>query len=338
MKYKLFGKNSGLFVSEFVLGTGMFGTTSGYGATMEECEKIFNAYSDQGGNFIDTSDAYQLGQAEEITGKLIVGRRSNYVIASKYSRGHALASTGNIGNHRKALREGIEASLKRLKTDYIDLYLVHFEDKYTPLEEIVRGMEDLVQSGKVLYWGLSNFSPWRTAAAATFAKSTHRPPLTAIQIEYNLLQRAVEQEYWPLANEMGLAIMAYSPMAGGMLTSKYRKGESGRLKQGSGEAIDYKTSSVLDVLETISVQTGFSCGQLATAWVRTKGVFPIIGARTVEQFAENIRSGLINLSPEQLEALDEVSQVRRLYPHHIDGQKILTQNGKITLDYDTQLK
>lgn len=341
MKYKIFGKRTGLFVSEFALGTGMFGTASGYGAEPDECRKIFKAFSDLGGNFIDTSDAYQRGQAEELTGEFINGQRSNYIVATKFSRGQSASlSTGNIGNHRKALREAVEASLRRLNTDYIDIYLAHFDDRQTPVDEIIRGLEDLVQSGKILYTGLSNFSAWRTAAAAAFANATGKTPLAAVQIEYNLLQRNVEQDYWPMANEMGLAVMAYSPMAGGILTSKYRKGEEGRMTKIPGAKTDLeiaRQSSILDALDTIAIQTGHSTGQIATAWVKSKGVFPIIGARTLSQFEENIAALEINLSDSNITTLNEVSQPALIYPMNLNSDQILTQNKKIELNFNSQL-
>lgn len=342
MKYKLFGKRTGLFVSEFVLGTGMFGTASGYGAEPDECRKVFKAFSDLGGNFIDTSDAYQLGQAEELTGEFIAGRRGHYVVATKYSRGQSGSlSPGNVGNHRKALREAVEASLKRLKTDYIDLYLPHFDDRQTPIDEIVRGLEDLVQSGKILYTGLSNFSSWRAAAMASYANATGKTPLTAIQIEYNLLQRSVEQDYWPLANEAGLAIMAYSPMAGGILTSKYRKGEVGRMTKMPGAKTDAEIARqtlILDVLEAIAIETGHGSGQVATAWVKSKGVFPIIGARSLNQFEDNIAALAIDLSETHITALNEVSQPALIYPMNLNSHQILTQNNKIEIDFSSQLQ
>lgn len=341
MKYKLFGKRTGLFVSEFALGTGMFGTASGHGAEPDECRKIFNAFSDLGGNLIDTSDAYQLGQAEELTGEFIAGRRSHYIIATKYSRGQVgLPSPSNIGNHRKALKVAVEASLKRLKTDYIDIYLAHFDDRQTPAEEIIRGLDDLVQSGKILYTGLSNFSPWRTAAAATFATATGKAPLTAIQIEYNLLQRSAEQEYWPMANEMGLAVMCYSPMAGGILTGKYRNGEKGRMTKTPEPTEDKESdqqTSVLNALEKIAAEIEFTPGQIATAWVKSKGVFPIIGARTLAQFTESIAAVGIVLSDAELSILNEASRPPLLYPLTINTNQILTQDHKIELNSNSQL-
>lgn len=331
MKYKLFGERTGLFVSELALGTGMFGNAAGYGATPEEARRIFDAYVNAGGNFIDTSDFYQLGQAESLLGDFIAGERSHYVVATKYSRGNAeKTSPGNVGNHRKAMREAVEASLRRLKTDYIDIYFAHFDDKFTPIEEIARGLEDLVQSGKILYTGLSNFPVWRTASFATLADIKGIAPLSGIQIEYNLLQRHPEQEYFPMAKAMGLAIMGYSPMAGGLLTGKYRKGEQGRITQ-IAEAP--KQQRVLDLLMQTATETGFTAGQIAIAWAKSSKVFPIIGARTLEQFNAAIAANAVNLTTHQLSLLDEASQPRLMYPANIDTAVILAQQSKIELAY-----
>lgn len=307
MKYRLLGKQTGLFVSEMALGTANFGTANGYGADAVAAREIFDAYTDLGGNFIDTADFYQLGEAETLLGDLITGRRSNYVIATKYSRGNPQQlAAANIGNHRKAMREAVDASLRRLKTDYIDIYLAHFDDKHTPIAEMARGLEDLVSSGKVLYTGLSNFAPWRCAAI---------PGITAVQVEYNLLQRDVEQDYFPMAEEMGMAVMGYSPLAGGLLTGKYRKGEQGRMTLLKSGAIGSE-NKVLDVLDSIGAETGATPGQIAMAWTRHMGIFPIIGARTIAQCKESLTP--IQLSAEHLQQLDTATRPVLRYPANID--------------------
>lgn len=317
MNYKLLSSQTGLFASEMALGTGNFGTAKGYGAAKDEARKIFDAYTGQGGNFIDTSDMYQLGEAEAMIGEFMQGRRSDYIIATKYARGNpAGPAPANIGNHRKAMREAVEGSLRRLKTDYIDLYFAHFDDQFTPAAEIARGLEDLVKSGKVLYTGLSNFSPWRSTAVAMNTK------LTAIQIEYNLLQRATEQEYFPMAKELGVAIMGYSPMAGGLLTGKYRKGETGRITMMGGQNIGTE-NDILDVLHVIADELGATPGQVAIAWAKQKGVFPIIGARTLEQFTACIGAAALYLNEAQLERLNRASQPALLYPATLNIKEMM---------------
>ena len=198
MKYKLIGTKTGLYGSEIILGAAMLGTRKGYGANAEDSRLILAAYADAGGNFIDTSDRYQLGESEELVGKFIEHQRSNFIICSKYTQSsEANPAISNSGNHRKAMKQAVEASLKRLKTDYIDIYMPHYDDGITPLDEIIRGLEDLVSAGKVLYTGLANFPAWKASAIAS---STH---LTAIQIEYNLLQRTADREFIPMAAQFG---------------------------------------------------------------------------------------------------------------------------------------
>jgi len=224
MKYKLFGTQTGLPASEIILGAASFGERRGYGAIPGEIPQILAAYADAGGNFIDVADQYQYGEAEEIVGRFIQAHRHNFIICSKYTRSSEKdPSPANMGNHRKAMRQAVEASLKRLNTEYIDIYMPHFDDGVTPIEEIVHGLEDLVKSGKILYTGLANFPAWK---AATIARTI---PVAALQMEYNLVNRTAERELVGMAEYFGMGKMFYSPLAGGLLTGKYRKGSAGRL-------------------------------------------------------------------------------------------------------------
>lgn len=314
MKYKLFGTKTGLYASEIILGAASFGTRRGHGATPQEARKIMTAYAEAGGNFIDISDRYQLGEAEELVGKFIENQRSNFIICTKYTQSsEANPAIANYGNHRKAMRQAVESSLKRLKTDYIDIYMPHFDDGVTPLEEIVRGLEDLVQSGKVLYSGLTNFPAWKAAVIAT---ST---PLAAIQIEYNLVQRTADRELIPMAAQFGFGTMMYSPLAGGLLTGKYRKGETGRITLGSNS--DYQenetTKEIIDQLFVIAAQLNITPGQVAFAWVLSKGAFPIVGARTLGHIQDGLKAGKVQLSQEQINILDQLSAVSLGYPHDL---------------------
>jgi aryl-alcohol dehydrogenase-like predicted oxidoreductase len=223
MKNKLFGTHTGLPASELILGAASLGTRRGYGAVAEDIPKILTAYADAGGNFIDVADQYQLGEAEEVVGKFIKPQRGNFIICTKYTRSSEITSSPvNLGNHRKAMRQAVEASLKRLNTDYIDIYMPHYDDGLTPPEEIARGLEDLVASGKVLYTGLANFPAWKAASIASSI------PLAALQIEYNLAQRTADRELFGMAEHFGLGTMLYSPLAGGLLTGKYRNGAQGQ--------------------------------------------------------------------------------------------------------------
>ncbi len=314
MNYKLFGANTGLYASEVILGAANFRTRKGYGATPEESKKILSKYQEAGGNIIDISDLYQLGEAEEIVGNFLENKRNNFIICSKYTKSSEVnPAISNYGNHRKSMKQAVEASLKRLKTDYIDIYMPHFDDGVTPMEEIIRGLEDLVKEGKVLYTGLTNFPAWKVASIAS---STN---LAALQIEYNLLQRTVDREFLPMAEEFGLATMMYSPLAGGVLTGKYRNGESGRINVGSDSEYkeDQKTKTIIDKLLQIANQVNASAGQVAFAWVLSKNAFPLIGARKLSHFEDSLQATSIQLTKEHITSLDNLSNIPLGYPHDL---------------------
>ena len=314
MNYKLFGTQTGLPASELILGGSQLGDRRGYGTAAQDAHQILAAYADAGGNFIDVSDQYQFGEAEETVGQFIEHKRHDFIICTKYTRSSLPdPSLANAGNHRKAMRQAIEGSLSRLKTDYIDLYIPHFDDGVTSLEETVRGLEDLVTAGKVLYTGLANFPAWKAAAMATSL------PMSAIQFEYNLLQRTAERELTPMAEHFGLGMMCYSPLAGGLLTGKYRQGSSGRLTLSAAEGYqeDERTKIILDQLELIANELEATPGQIALAWVLSKGVFPIIGARTLAHLETSLRAVAIRLQADQVKLLDEISTISMGYPHEL---------------------
>lgn len=314
MKNKLFGKKTGLYASELILGAAMLGNRKGYGSTVEEAKQILTAYTDAGGNFIDISDRYQIGESEEIVGKFIQNQRSNFIICTKYTQSNENnPAISNYGNHRKAMRQAVESSLKRLKTDYIDLYMPHFDDGVTPIDEITRGLEDLVSAGKVLYTGLTNFPAWKAAA---IAKSTN---LSGIQIEYNLVQRTADREFIPMASEFGLATMMYSPLAGGLLTGKYRQGESGRINAYSDS--EYKenafTRKIIDKVIIIAEELGITPGQVAFAWVLSKDAFPVVGARAVSHLNDALKAISVQFTADHIVVLDQISAISLGYPHDL---------------------
>lgn len=313
MKYQLFGTQSGLPVSQLIMGGAMLGNRSGYGSTHLDATAMLSAYANAGGNFIDIADLYQQGEAEEIVGKFISQKRHNFVLCTKYTRSSMKEpAVANFGNHRKSMRQAIEGSLQRLGTDFIDIYMPHYDDGITPLEEIARGLEDLIRSGKILYAGLANFPAWK---AAIIAKEIR---LTALQYEYNLTQRASERELFPMAEHFGLGVMSYSPLAGGLLTGKYRKGSSGRLSAsiGGNDGSD-RTDVIIDTLEEIALETDSNLSQVALAWVLNKNVFPIIGARTLEQLLPALESVYLNLSDEHLSKLEDADKIALEYPHEL---------------------
>lgn len=316
MKYTAFGK-TGLRVSQVALGTGNFGTGWGYGADPQASEAVFNAYAEAGGNFIDTADVYQFGQAEELLGKLLNGRREHFVLATKYTNGaQPNADRLVTGNSRKAMVASVEASLKRLKTDRIDLYWVHHPDGVTPAEEIVRGFEDLARAGKVLYAGLSNFPAWRLARAVTLAELNRVIPIAAAQFEHSLVHREPETDLFPACQALGLGIVTWSPLGGGMLTGKYRAGEKGRAEGFGGRVFQPENSAqrtqILDTLLGIAQELGVSAGQVAIAWAGTHGATPILGPRSQTQLSENLAALSVELSVEQIDRLDAVSRLPSL--------------------------
>lgn len=311
MKYQIFGTQSGLPVSQLIMGGAMFGDRSGYGSSHSDATAMLSTYANAGGNFIDVADLYQQGEAEEIVGKFISQNRNDFVVCTKYTRSSMKEPTvANSGNHRKSMRQAVEGSLKRLGTDFIDIYMPHYDDGNTPLEEIARGLEDLISAGKVLYAGLANFPAWK---AAVIAKEIR---LTAIQYEYNLTQRASEQALFPMAEHFGLGVMSYSPLAGGLLTGKYRKGSPGRLSASinRNENSD-RTDIIIDTLEEIALASNSNLSQVALAWVLSKNVFPIIGARTTDQLLSVLESVNLKLPENHLSKLDDVSKIALEYPY-----------------------
>lgn len=319
MNYRILGTRTGLPVSEFALGTALFGQKWGYGADAAEIERIIGYYTDLGGNLIDTADTYQFGESEEFIGKAIAGKRNDLVIATKYTRGEGqTGALGALGNHRKSMVQAVEASLKRLNTDRIDLYFVHMDDLFTPVEEIVRGLDDLVRAGKIVYGGMSNFPAWRIATASTIADLRGWAGIAAIEVEYSLLQRTTERELLPMAEAFGLGVMAWSPLAGGLLTGKYRKGEGGRATALKG-SIPYEgaaiADTVLDELFAIAGSIETDPGLVALAWLKAKGIIPVIGPRTLQQLESNLKASDVQLTEGQVKRLEDASAVSLGYPH-----------------------
>lgn len=320
MRYRLLG-TTGLRVSSLALGTGNFGKGWGYGADEADAKRIYRGYREAGGNFIDTADQYQFGQSETMLAGFIADERDDIVLASKYALGDAPhAGLQRTGNSRKAMRLSVEASLKRLRTDYLDLLWVHMPDGMTPMDEIARALDDLVRDGKILYSGLSDFPAWRVATAVTLAQSHGWSPVAAVQLEYSLVERSAERELLPMAAGFQLATLAWSPLGGGLLTGKYRRGESGRA-QGLGAVIhdesDARKTATVDTVLAIADETGVPPGQVAIAWVLAKGVLPIIGPRTFEQFTDNLAALDVRLSGEQMARLDTASAIALGFPHEV---------------------
>ncbi|MDD2944239.1 MAG: aldo/keto reductase [Acinetobacter sp.] len=313
MNYQLFGQ-TGLNVSQIALGTGNFGTGWGYGSSQEDAKLVLDAYLDVGGNFIDTADVYQFGQSEQILGDLLQGIRHEVVLATKFSDGASLDTNQlHKGNSRKAMLYSVEQILRRLKTDYIDLYWVHHPDNVTPSEEILRGLEDLARAGKILYAGLSNFPAWRLSRAATIAELKNTVPIAAAQFQHSLVYREPEADLIPASQALGLGMVTWSPLGGGMLTGKYRKGEKGREEGFGGKVFQQENSiqrtAILDAVLSIANELNVSADQVAIAWAGTHGTVPIIGPKSLQQAKSNLGAIDVVLSPDQIQLLDSVSQI-----------------------------
>jgi aryl-alcohol dehydrogenase-like predicted oxidoreductase len=330
MRYKIFGRRTGLRVAELALGTGNFGTGWGHGAEPGEARRMFDRYAEAGGNFLDSADTYQFGQSETLLGEFIAAERDHFVVASKYSLGASPdGGVSRTGNSRKNMIRSVEESLKRLKTDRIDLYWVHIPDGVTPLEEIARGFDDLVRAGKILYAGLSDFPAWRVARAATLADLRGWAPLAGVQFEYSLVERTPDRELLPMAEALGLGTTLWSPLGGGFLTGKYRRAEEGRLTR-LGMLIHSETTqrntAILDAVQTVAGVAGATPTAVAIAWLRHKAaasptaIIPILGPRTHAQLDDTLTALGLTLSDDQLRLLDEASAVPLGFPHDFLAQ------------------
>ncbi|MFP3756192.1 aldo/keto reductase [Cupriavidus sp. SIMBA_020] len=320
MHYRLFGQHTGLRVSELVLGTANFGTRWGYGANLDAARDIVDRYAYAGGNFLDCADVYQFGESEEFLGELLSARRNEFVIATKYTQAAAPnAGVLATGNSRLAMRLSVEASLKRLKTDRIDLYWVHFSDGITPMDEIMRGLDDLVRSGKVLYVGLSDFPAWRAARASTIAELRGWARIAGLQFEHSLVERTSEHELMPAGNALGMGMVAWSPLGGGLLSGKYRQGETGRLEALGGAVFQQENTgqrtAIVDAVLAVAAEVGVSPSAVAVAWVLHKGSLPIIGPRTSKQLTAYLDASELTLAPHHVELLNSVSALSPIFPH-----------------------
>ncbi len=322
MRYKLLGK-TGMKVSELCLGTMTFGEEWGWGSNKDVSRAIFEAFTQAGGNFLDTANVYTNGTSETLLGEFLAGRREQFVVATKYSLTERPWDANGSGNSRKCLMQALEGSLRRLKTDYIDLYFLHVWDFLTPMEEVMRAMDDAIRAGKVLYAGISDAPAWVVARGETIAELRGWSRVAAIQIPYSLVERTPEREIVPMANELDMAVTAWSPLAGGVLSGKYRRGQARPAEtrfSGGGDWSDYwLTEHNIDIAEAVcelAQSIGRSPAQVALNWLRQRSgvVIPIIGARRLDQIRDNLACLEFTLSDEQLAHLDEVSRIEPGYP------------------------
>ncbi len=327
MNYRLLG-NSGLRVSEVSLGTMTFGEDWGWGSAKDESRKVYDAYREAGGNFVDTANIYTNGTSETLVGEFIRDHRHSVVLATKYTNAVPGTDPNAAGNHRKSMVQALEDSLRRLKTDYIDLYWLHNWDQMTPAEEVMRAFDDLVSQGKILYIGISDAPAWWIAKANTLAQLRGWTRFIGLQIEYSLIERTVERELIPMAKAFNLGLVAWSPLAGGLLSGKYHSGagkaagasKDGRYSTDSAKGFmrtGERPDRVVAALKKVSQQIGHSPAQVALAWLRYRDipVIPIVGARSLAQLQDNLASFELKLTPEQVAALDGASSIEMGFPH-----------------------
>jgi aryl-alcohol dehydrogenase-like predicted oxidoreductase len=304
MRYTTFGR-TGLRVSELVLGAMTFGEQGGVGAPIEECRRILDAYADAGGNTVDTAINYRGGASEEILGELLAGRRDRFVVATKYTVTRDPADPNGGGSHRKNLRLSLETSLRRLRTDHVDVYWVHIWDRHTPVEETMRALDDAVTAGKVLYVGVSDTPAWLVSRANTLAEWRGWSPFAGLQVPYSLVNRDAERELLPMAEAYGLTVTAWSPLGGGVLSGKYTAGAPGDRARLSRDSISERDLAVARAVQDAAAELGVTPAQVALAWTRRRdGVLPIIGARTAEQLRDNLGCTDVALPPELVTRLE----------------------------------
>jgi aryl-alcohol dehydrogenase-like predicted oxidoreductase len=321
MNYKLFGK-SGLRVSELCLGAMTFGEDWGTGANKEESKKMFDAFVKAGGNFLDTANRYTEGTSEKFLGEFIASERDSFVIASKYSLYDKRNDINAMGNHRKNLFRSVEQSLKRLQTDYLDILWLHMWDFTTPIEEVMRSLDDLVKMGKVHYLGISDTPAWIVAKANTMAELNGWTPFTGLQIEYSLIQRTVERELIPVAKHFGMSITPWSPLGAGLLSGKYNeKIETGnRLTEKSVKMTEHNLKIAKKVAE-IAQKLNVSSSQVALKWIiqQDSSHIPIIGARRLAQLEDNLACLNLKIPQELMDELNQVSKIEMGFPHEFFG-------------------
>lgn len=318
MRYKLLG-HSGLRVSELCLGTMTFGEDWGWGASKEESRKMFDCYAELGGNFIDTSVNYTEGTSETFLGDFIHVDRDHWVVATKYTLTNEDQTDPNQGgNSRKNMRHSVERSLRRLQTDYIDILYLHMWDFFTPVEEVLRGLDDLIRQGKVNYIAVSDTPAWIVAEANTRAELHGWSRFIGLQVPYSVRYRAVERAELPMAKHWDMAVLPFGLVVGGILTGKYQVEDGTPRRYKIDQPLPPELMKVIEAVKAVAQETGRSPAQVAINWVRQQQhraqIIPILGARTPAQLQDDLACLEWELSPEQLERLSEASQPALDFP------------------------
>jgi aryl-alcohol dehydrogenase-like predicted oxidoreductase len=321
MQYRLLG-SSGLKVSELCLGTMTFGAVGSIGEDEAEAQRMYARYRAAGGNFVDTANIYAQGRSEEILGRLIARERQQVVVASKYSMSTDPQDFNAGGNSRKNLQQALETSLRRLGTDYLDVYWVHAWDGLTPLDEMLRGLDDAQRAGKILYVGFSNMPAWVVARAQTLAELRGWVRCVALQLHYSLVERTAERELTACAEALGMSITAWSPLAGGVLSGKYRA-EGGNQPPGRLSTTGWgrlfltpRNFAIATVVQQVAARMGATPSQVAVRWLmqQSGSIIPILGPRTDAQLEDLLRASEITLDAAAMSELDAASRIELGYP------------------------
>jgi aryl-alcohol dehydrogenase-like predicted oxidoreductase len=326
--YRLLGR-SGLRVSPLSLGAMTFGLGGpAWGSTEDEARRIFDTYVDRGGNFVDTANFYGDGGSEKALGDYMKGRRHRIVLSTKYSNTMSPGDPNASGNHRKNMIRSVEDSLKRLGTDYIDLYYLHIWDLRTPVDEILRGFDDLVSAGKILYPGISDSPVWQVSRMQAIADLRGWAPFVALQVPYSLIRRTVEMDFMPMAHELGLGVIPWSPLAMGVLSGKYSREDlnatSSIATMDSRKDINVVTGNlnphaldVADIVKDIAAELGRTSSQVAIAWtmLQPSVTSPLMGVRTLAQLEDNLGALDLTFSAGQIDRLNAASPPARHFPY-----------------------
>ncbi len=320
MKYKLLG-NSGLRVSELALGAMTFGTQD-WGVEKEESFRVYERFREAGGNFIDTANVYSGGRSETFLGEFLAEDRERIVLATKFTGVTRARDVNAAGNNRKNMMDSVHASLGRLATDNIDLFWVHVRDFTTPIEEVMRGLDDLVRQGKVLYVGISDTPAWEVSRANTLAELRGWTPFVGLQIRYSLLDRAVERELLPMAKQLDLAVTPWDTLGSGVLTGKYNRDPEFQGRAALRGRVKKRDLGIAEEVVKLAEQIGRSPAQVALNWVRQgEGVIvPLVGAKTRDQLDDNLGCLEFTLTEEQKTRLDDASKIELGFPHDFLAQ------------------
>lgn len=335
--YRLLGR-SGLRVSPLSLGTMTFGSDWGWGADSDEARRIFDLYIDHGGNFIDTAVNYTNGASERFLGAFIGDKRERVVLATKFTMARDPGNPNSGGNHRLNMVRSVEQSLRQLGTDRIDLFYVHAWDMTARPDEVMRALDDLVRSGKILYPGICNAPAWRIAEMQTLADMRGWSPFVALQIEYSLVERSVEHELMPMAAAMGLGVLPWSPLGGGVLAGKYTRADVEDSREAAVSAsrkgviassghLTERSIEIAQEVRAVAEEVGSTPSQIALAWTLANPtvVSPVMGARTLAQAQENLGALDVVLSPEQLDRLNRVSEPDPIFPARFVKRPLVEQ-------------